>query len=83
MTPQEPCFLKCGSAIEEKSHPLIGFMTASLFDPGGAENQGERPSFIFDEEKHLQHFTETFSLIKFGSFWMDYLFTMEEREERG
>ena len=58
-------------------------MTGSLFDPGGAENQNERPTYIFEEDKHVQRYTETFSLVKYGCFWMDYLYTMEEREERG
>lgn len=80
---KDSCFYKSGSAIEEKAHPLIGYMTGSLFDPGGAENQNERQSFIFDEEKHLAKFTETYSLVKFGAFWMDYLFTMEEKDEKG
>ena len=66
-----------------KHQPLIGYMTGSLFDPGGAENQNERPTYIFAEDKHLQQYTETYSLVKFGAFWMDYLFTMDEQDDKG
>ena len=52
-------------------------LSESLFDPGGAENLCDRPTFVFDSEERTQKYSEQYALNKFGAFWMDYLFTME------
>jgi len=56
-------------------------LSQSLFDPGGPENQGEHPKFVFDPEEHMQLYTEQYALKKYGAFWLDYLFTMEDTED--
>ena len=46
----------------------------------GSENQGERPKYVLDGEKHQELYTENFAMQRFGAFWMNYLYTMEHTE---
>ena len=57
------------------------YMRDSLFDEAGPENQGERAEFVFDVERRGQIYSEAAALERFGAFWMDYIYTMEEPEE--
>ena len=61
----------------------MAYDTNSLFDPGGVENQGERPSYITKLDGHMEVFTETYGHDRFGAMWMDYLYTMEKDERNG
>ena len=38
--------------------------------------------FVFDENWHKETFTEMYGMDKFGAFWMDYLYTMNEPLDR-
>ncbi|ELT92184.1 hypothetical protein CAPTEDRAFT_228271 [Capitella teleta] len=79
---RNPVFFTSGSADADPTLRIVNFTTDSLFDPGGAENSGERAELNFDTEKHQQMYTETYGLKKYGAFWMDYLYTMERGDSR-
>lgn len=78
---QNPVFFSSGSSDTDPGLKVVNFTTNSLFDPGGAENAGEKAEYIFDQEKHAQLYTETYGLHKYGALWMDYLYVMERNTE--
>ena len=61
--------------LEEKTG--LSYMTNSLFDPGGLENQAEKPQFVLDQQQYMERFTESYALQKYGTLFMDYLYTAE------
>ena len=69
------------STLVSSDHNPDGFKTNSLFDPGGAENQSEKPLYTFDHTAHLGLFTESYALQRHGALWLDYIYTMEEPPE--
>ena len=76
---QNPTFLQSSVPVRQPE----AFKINSLFDPGAAENQSERPQYVFDHAAHLDVFTETFGLQRFGTFWMDYIYTMDAPDDPG
>ncbi|XP_064651739.1 intermembrane lipid transfer protein VPS13B-like isoform X2 [Lineus longissimus] len=60
----------------------INFMSDSLFDDESAENLGEKAEFIFDAEVHRQVYTEAWASKKYGAFYVDYMYIMEEKGEQ-
>ncbi|CAH1773157.1 unnamed protein product [Owenia fusiformis] len=76
----DPYFFNGGVKFEETKP--VNYLSNSLFDPNGAENQMTKHDYIFDTEKHLEKYTEHFALQRFGAFWLDYLYTMEQVEDR-
>jgi len=84
LTFQDSYFMRSGSPDTEKP---FNYISGSLFDPGGAENKLEQPHFITDEQRHREVYSEHYVLQRFGTFFLDYLYTMDipedgERERR-
>ncbi|XP_074656098.1 intermembrane lipid transfer protein VPS13B-like [Tubulanus polymorphus] len=68
------------SGVTQTGDP-VHYIEQSLFDPGGAENSGARADFIFTRDAHQVAFTESAMLDRYGCFWFDYLFTVEDNLE--
>ena len=81
-SPQDPCFLRSGDPTSSPDTKPRHFLSTSLFDPGGAENHGQRPEFILSQQHHLELVTESFAELKYGAFWFDYLYVMELPPEK-
>lgn len=71
--------MRSGNLDAEKP---LNYLSESLFDPGGAENKLEQPHFITDEQRHLEVYSETYALQRFGTFFVDYLYTMDNPDDR-
>ena len=74
------CFAQSGNPKFQQKE--IHFLYNSLFELGSPENQLQRASYITDVEQHQAKNTESWGLQRFGAFWLDYVYTMEEKEER-
>ena len=67
--------------LEPENIGQLTFKSNSLFDPGGPENRCVPPEpLILDREKHIDTYSETYAIQKFGAFYFDYLYTAEETE---
>lgn len=58
---------------------LASCSKGSLFDNESAENKGTPTIYIFDELKHADVYSESYALGRYGAFWLDYMFTANER----
>ncbi|XP_070535266.1 intermembrane lipid transfer protein VPS13B-like [Ptychodera flava] len=77
---QQP-FVTCGDFNADRKQLI--YTSGSLFDGESPENNKKRTQFIFDVEEHQMKYSETLALQRFGAFWLDYLYTMEVREDEG
>jgi vacuolar protein sorting-associated protein 13B len=76
----EACFFICGDNLSAKG---LTYLTNSLFDYRSPENNGTRADFILDEAHHKETYTEIAGMQRFGAFYMDYLYTVENTSGKG
>nr|XP_055204082.1 intermembrane lipid transfer protein VPS13B isoform X22 [Gorilla gorilla gorilla] len=76
----EACFFICGDNLSTKG---FTYLTNSLFDYRSPENNGTRAEFILDSTHHKETYTEIAGMQRFGAFYMDYLYTMENTSGKG
>nr|KAF6405044.1 hypothetical protein HJG63_009363 [Rousettus aegyptiacus] len=76
----EACFFICGENLSMKG---LTYLTNSLFDYRSPENNGIRAEFILDGAHHKETYTEIAGMQRFGAFYMDYLYTMENTSGKG
>nr|XP_023417417.1 vacuolar protein sorting-associated protein 13B isoform X3 [Cavia porcellus] len=76
----EACFFICGENLSTKG---FTYLTNSLFDYRSPENNGTRAEFILDAAYHKEIYTEMAGMQRFGAFYMDYLYTMENTSGKG
>ncbi|XP_051791807.1 intermembrane lipid transfer protein VPS13B-like isoform X3 [Erpetoichthys calabaricus] len=73
-------FFKCGENLNIKG---MTYLTNSLFDYRSPENNAIRAEFILDGTHHKETYTEIAGMQRFGAFYMDYLYTMENSSGKG
>ncbi|MBN3294173.1 VP13B protein, partial [Polypterus senegalus] len=73
-------FFKCGESLNIKG---MTYLTNSLFDYRSPENNAIRAEFILDGTHHKETYTEIAGMQRFGAFYMDYLYTMENSSGKG
>ncbi|KAJ8353846.1 hypothetical protein SKAU_G00214130 [Synaphobranchus kaupii] len=71
---EDAVFFSCGESLSSKG---MTYLTNSLFDYRSPENNGVRAEFILDANLHKETYTEIAGMQRFGAFYMDYLYTME------
>ncbi|XP_068178837.1 intermembrane lipid transfer protein VPS13B-like isoform X2 [Antennarius striatus] len=71
---EDAVFFHCGDSLSSKG---MTYLTNSLFDYRSPENNGIRAEFILDAVNHKETYTEIAGMQRFGAFYMDYLYTME------
>ncbi|XP_029359486.1 vacuolar protein sorting-associated protein 13B isoform X2 [Echeneis naucrates] len=71
---EDAVFFSCGDSLSSKG---MTYLTNSLFDYRSPENNGVRAEFILDAASHKETYTEIAGMQRFGAFYMDYLYTME------
>ncbi|XP_036393864.1 vacuolar protein sorting-associated protein 13B-like isoform X1 [Megalops cyprinoides] len=71
---EDAVFFSCGETLSSKG---MTYLTNSLFDYRSPENNGVRAEFILDANHHKETYTEIAGMQRFGAFYMDYLYTME------
>ncbi|XP_077023438.1 intermembrane lipid transfer protein VPS13B isoform X6 [Tamandua tetradactyla] len=76
----EACFFICGENLSTKG---LTYLTNSLFDYRSPENNGTQAEFILDAAHHKETYTEIAGMQRFGAFYMDYLYTMENTIGKG
>ncbi|XP_036731897.2 intermembrane lipid transfer protein VPS13B isoform X2 [Manis pentadactyla] len=76
----EACFFICGESLSMKG---LTYLTNSLFDYRSPENNGTRAEFILDAAHHKETYTEMAGIQRFGAFYMDYLYTLENTSGKG
>ncbi|XP_041648797.1 vacuolar protein sorting-associated protein 13B-like isoform X2 [Cheilinus undulatus] len=77
---EDAVFFSCGESLSSKG---MTYLTNSLFDYRSPENNGVRAEFILDAANHKETYTEIAGMQRFGAFYMDYLYTMENRSGKG
>uniref|UniRef100_A0A8C7Y913 Vacuolar protein sorting 13 homolog B n=1 Tax=Oryzias sinensis TaxID=183150 RepID=A0A8C7Y913_9TELE len=77
---EDAVFLSCGDSLSMKG---MTYLTNSLFDYRSPENNGVRAEFILDAANHKETYTEIAGMQRFGAFYMDYLYTMENSGGKG
>ncbi|KAI4881788.1 hypothetical protein NFI96_011483 [Prochilodus magdalenae] len=77
---EDTVFFSCGESLSSKG--LI-YLTNSLFDYRSPENNGVRAEFILDAGLHKETYSEAAGMHRFGAFYMDYLYTMENASGKG
>ncbi|EHA97864.1 Vacuolar protein sorting-associated protein 13B [Heterocephalus glaber] len=76
----EASFFICGENLSTKG---LTYLTNSLFDYRSPENNGTHAEFILDAAHHKETYTEIAGMQRFGAFYMDYLYTMENTSGKG
>lgn len=76
---EDAVFFRCGETLSVKG---LTYLTNSLFDYRSPENNGVRAEFILDGNIHKETYTESAGLQRYGAFYMDYLYTMENNSNR-
>ncbi|XP_042565146.1 LOW QUALITY PROTEIN: vacuolar protein sorting-associated protein 13B [Clupea harengus] len=71
---EDAVFFNCGENLSSKG---MTYLTNSLFDYRSPENNGVRAEFILDGNLHKETYTEIAGMQRFGAFYLDYLYTME------
>ncbi|XP_029101804.1 vacuolar protein sorting-associated protein 13B isoform X3 [Scleropages formosus] len=71
---EDALFFCCGETLSSKGNT---YLTNSLFDYRSPENNGVRAEFILDAIHHKETYTEAAGMQRFGAFYMDYLYTVE------
>uniref|UniRef100_A0A4W6EZE5 Vacuolar protein sorting 13 homolog B n=1 Tax=Lates calcarifer TaxID=8187 RepID=A0A4W6EZE5_LATCA len=77
---EDAVFFSCGDSLSSKG---MTYLTNSLFDYRSPENNGVRAEFILDTATHKETYTEIAGMQRFGAFYMDYLYTMENSSGKG
>uniref|UniRef100_A0A3Q2W0H5 Vacuolar protein sorting 13 homolog B n=1 Tax=Haplochromis burtoni TaxID=8153 RepID=A0A3Q2W0H5_HAPBU len=77
---EDAVFFSCGDSLSSKG---MTYLTNSLFDYRSPENNGVRAEFILDAANHKETYTEIAGMHRFGAFYMDYLYTMEDSSGKG
>ncbi|XP_056290642.1 intermembrane lipid transfer protein VPS13B-like isoform X3 [Pseudoliparis swirei] len=77
---EDAVFFSCGDSLRSKG---MTYLTNSLFDYRSPENNGVRAEFILDSTNHKEAYTEIAGMQRFGAFYMDYLYTMENSSATG
>ncbi|XP_078109917.1 intermembrane lipid transfer protein VPS13B isoform X3 [Sander vitreus] len=77
---EDAVFFTCGDSLSSKG---MTYLTNSLFDYRSPENNGVRAEFILDATNHKETYTEIAGMQRFGAFYMDYLYTMENSSGKG
>ncbi|XP_030013589.1 vacuolar protein sorting-associated protein 13B isoform X3 [Sphaeramia orbicularis] len=77
---EDAVFFTCGDSLSSKG---MTYLTNSLFDYRSPENNGVRAEFILDAANHKETYTEIAGMQRFGAFYMDYLYTMENSSGKG
>ncbi|XP_024861021.1 vacuolar protein sorting-associated protein 13B isoform X2 [Kryptolebias marmoratus] len=77
---EEAVFFRCGDNLKSKG---MTYLTNSLFDYRSPENNGVKAEFILDSTNHKETYTEIAGMQRFGAFYMDYLYTMENSSSKG
>ncbi|XP_039661566.1 vacuolar protein sorting-associated protein 13B isoform X3 [Perca fluviatilis] len=77
---EDAVFFSCGDSLSSKG---MTYLTNSLFDYRSPENNGVRAEFILDTTNHKETYTEIAGMQRFGAFYMDYLYTMENSSGKG
>ncbi|XP_024917375.1 vacuolar protein sorting-associated protein 13B isoform X2 [Cynoglossus semilaevis] len=77
---EDAVFFSCGERLSSKG---MTYLTHSLFDYRSPENNGVRAEFILDTATHKETYTEIAGMQRFGAFYMDYLYTMENSSGKG
>ncbi|KAM9851512.1 intermembrane lipid transfer protein VPS13B [Aulostomus maculatus] len=77
---EDAVFFSCGDSLSSKG---MTYLTNSLFDYRSPENNGVRAEFILDATTHKETYTEIAGMQRFGAFYMDYLYTMENSSSKG
>ncbi|XP_027028317.2 vacuolar protein sorting-associated protein 13B isoform X2 [Tachysurus fulvidraco] len=77
---EDAVFFYCGENLNTKG---ITYLTNSLFDSRSPENNDVRAEFILDANLHKETYTEAAGLQRFGAFYLDYLYTMENESGKG
>ncbi|XP_069393277.1 intermembrane lipid transfer protein VPS13B isoform X4 [Paralichthys olivaceus] len=77
---EDAVFFSCGDSLSSKG---MTYLTNSLFDYRSPENNGVRAEFILDAANHKETYTEIAGIQRFGAFYMDYLYTMENSSGKG
>ncbi|KAF7651325.1 hypothetical protein LDENG_00112200 [Lucifuga dentata] len=77
---EDAVFFSCGESLSSKG---MTYLTNSLFDYRSPENNGVRAEFILDATNHKESYTEIAGMQRFGAFYMDYLYTMENSSSKG
>ncbi|XP_075961498.1 intermembrane lipid transfer protein VPS13B isoform X2 [Anarhichas minor] len=77
---EDAVFFSCGDSLSSKG---MTYLTNSLFDYRSPENNGVRAEFILDTANHKESYTEIAGMQRFGAFYMDYLYTMENSSAKG
>uniref|UniRef100_A0A8C5ATS2 Vacuolar protein sorting 13 homolog B n=1 Tax=Gadus morhua TaxID=8049 RepID=A0A8C5ATS2_GADMO len=77
---EDAVFFMCGETLSAKG---MTYLTNSLFDYRSPENNGVRAEFILDATNHKETYTEIAGMQRFGAFYMDYLYTMENGGGKG
>ncbi|XP_051575064.1 intermembrane lipid transfer protein VPS13B-like isoform X3 [Myxocyprinus asiaticus] len=76
---EDAVFFRCGDTLSVKG---MTYLTNSLFDYRSPENNGVRAEFILEANLHKETYTETAGVQRYGAFYMDYLYTMENSGSR-
>ncbi|KAG9283570.1 vacuolar protein sorting-associated protein 13B [Astyanax mexicanus] len=76
---EDTVFFNCGENLSSKG---MTYLTNSLFDYRSPENNGVRAEFILDGNLHKETYTEAAGLHRFGAFYMDYLYMMENTSRK-
>ncbi|XP_056617879.1 intermembrane lipid transfer protein VPS13B-like isoform X2 [Triplophysa dalaica] len=76
---EDSVFFRCGETLSVKG---LTYLTNSLFDYRSPENNGVKAEFILNGNIHKETYTEAAGLQRYGAFYMDYLFTMENSSSR-
>ncbi|XP_034029740.1 LOW QUALITY PROTEIN: vacuolar protein sorting-associated protein 13B-like [Thalassophryne amazonica] len=77
---EDSIFFTCGESLSSKG---MTYLTNSLFDYRSPENNGVHAEFILDATNHKETYTEIAGMQRFGAFYMDYLYTMENSSGTG
>ncbi|XP_039974155.1 vacuolar protein sorting-associated protein 13B-like isoform X2 [Xiphias gladius] len=77
---EDAVFFSCGDSLSSKG---MTYLTNSLFDYRSPENNGVRAEFILEAANHKETYTEIAGMQRFGAFYMDYLYTMENSSGKG
>ncbi|CAB1424304.1 unnamed protein product, partial [Pleuronectes platessa] len=77
---EDAVFFSCGDSLSSKG---MTYLTNSLFDYRSPENNGVRAEFILETANHKETYTEIAGMQRFGAFYMDYLYTMENSSGKG
>ncbi|KAF3840421.1 hypothetical protein F7725_019138 [Dissostichus mawsoni] len=76
---EDAVFFSCGDSLSSKG---MTYLTNSLFDYRSPENNSVRAEFILETANHKETYTEIAGIQRFGAFYMDYLYTMENSSSK-